>query len=62
MEAPQLIYESLEREFTWKEFRVAMKTLSVKLTKAPVKDGIWNWMLFTSGEILQREMFELFNN
>ena len=56
-----IIYESLEREFTWKEFRVAMKTLSVKLTKAPGKDGIWNWMLFTSGEILQREMFELFN-
>ena len=31
------------------------------MTKAPGKDGIWNWMLFTSGEVMQREILELFN-
>lgn len=56
-----IIHESLDKEFTWKEFKEALKTLSTKLTKAPGKDGIWNWMLFTSGEAMQREMLELFN-
>ena len=56
-----IIHEGLDREFTWKEFKVAMKTLSTKLTKAPGKDGVWNWMLLTSGEVMQREVLELFN-
>ena len=42
-------------------FKVALKTLSTKLTKAPGKDGAWNWMLFTSGEVMQREILELLN-
>ena len=56
-----IIHECLEKEFTWKEFKPALKTLSTKLTKAPGKDGVWNWMIFTSGEVMQREMLELFN-
>ena len=51
----------MEKEFTWKEFKVALKTLSTKLTKAPGKDGVWIWMLFTSGEAMRREILELFN-
>ena len=31
------------------------------MSKAPGKDGIWNWMLFTSGEVIQKETLELFN-
>ena len=58
-----IIHESLERKFTWKEFKVALKTLSTKPTKAPrkLKDGIWNWTLFASGEVMQIEILELFN-
>ena len=56
-----IIYESLDRAFTWKEFRIAMKSLSKKLTKAPGKDGIWNWMLFTSSDQFQKELLNLFN-
>ena len=57
----RIIHESLDKEFTWKEFKIALKTLSTKLTKAPGKDGIWNWMIFTSGEVMQKEILELFN-
>ena len=56
-----IIHESLDRKFAWKEFKVALKALSTKLTKAPGKDRIWTWVLFTSGEVMQREILELFN-
>ena len=47
-----IIHESQDRKFTRKEFKIALKPLSTKLTNAPDKDGIWIWMLFTSGEVM----------
>ena len=56
-----IIHESLDRKSAWKKLKVALKTLSTKPKKAPGKDGIWHWMLFTSGEVMQEEILELFN-